>query len=57
MDMNGKILHEWHHDLRSIWPDIYDWYESIKWDPSHTYWSSAFLLENGDVLAIFDGIG
>ncbi|OGL41344.1 MAG: hypothetical protein A2161_20280 [Candidatus Schekmanbacteria bacterium RBG_13_48_7] len=56
-DMSGKILNEWHLGLQPIWKDIYDWYESIKWDPSYTYWSSAFLFENGDVLAIFDGIG
>jgi len=53
MDMEGKVLHEWRYDFLEVWPDET---ESTEIDGSE-YWRWAYLFENGDVLAIFDGLG
>ncbi len=53
MDMEGKVLHEWRYDFLKVWPDET---ESTEIDGSE-YWRWAYLFENGDVLAIFDGLG
>jgi len=49
MDMEGNILHNWSHDLRSLWPDAKG--------RQTTIWRRAYLLENGDILAIHSYIG
>ena len=53
MDMEGRVLHEWRYDFLKVWPDET---ESTDIDGSE-YWRWAHLFENGDVLAIFDGLG
>ncbi|MCK4408786.1 MAG: aryl-sulfate sulfotransferase [Candidatus Eisenbacteria sp.] len=53
MDMDGRVLHEWRYDFLKAWPEQI---ESTEIDGSE-YWRWAYLLENGDVLAIFDGLG
>jgi outer membrane protein assembly factor BamB len=53
MDMDGRVLHEWRYDFLKVWPDEI---ESTEIDGSE-YWRWAHLFENGDVLAIFDGLG
>jgi hypothetical protein len=53
MDMEGRVLHEWRYDFLDAWPDKT---ESTEIDGSE-YWRWAWLFENGDVLAIFDGLG
>ena len=53
MDMEGKTLHEWSYELKDIWPD----YPLHKSSPKTGYWRRAYLYPNGDVLAIFEGIG
>ena len=53
MDMEGSVLHEWRYDFLKVWPDEI---ESTEIDGSE-YWRWAYLFENGDVLAIFDGLG
>ncbi len=53
MDMEGRVLHEWRYDFLKAWPDEI---ESTEIDGSE-YWRWAYLFENGDVLAIFDGLG
>ena len=53
MDMEGTVLHEWRYDFLKAWPDET---ESTEVDGSE-YWRWAYLFENGDVLAIFDGLG
>lgn len=53
MDMEGRELHRWRYALRDLWPDLYQ-------DPNTTkleYWRRAHLFENGDLLAIFEGLG
>jgi hypothetical protein len=53
MDMEGRVLHEWRYDFLEAWPDEI---ESTEVDGSE-FWRWAYLFENGDVLAIFDGLG
>ena len=52
MDMDGKVLHTWSADFARVWPD-----EHLEgWNLALTYfWRRAFLYDNGDLLAIFDG--
>lgn len=53
MDMNGNVVHEWQHAFRRVWPDnsISDEAEGIH------HWRHVHLYENGDLLAMFDGLG
>lgn len=53
MDMKGNPLHEWRYELRELWPD----YPVHRSSPKTGYWRRAHLFPNGDVLAIFEGIG
>lgn len=48
MDMDGKVLHTWHADAREVWPEE-------PTSASLQFWRRAFLRENGDVLAIWEG--
>jgi len=56
LDMEGKVLHEWHCPFEKVWP-------SQKLNNPHAsekhkkYWSDVYLYPNGDVLAIFPRIG
>jgi len=52
-DMEGRTLHEWRYELKAVWPD----YPLHKDSPKTGYWRRAYLYPNGDVLAIFEGIG
>ena len=54
MDMDGKVLHRWRFELTAAWPDQRD--IEIPSD-SKDYWRRAYLYENGDLLAIFEGAG
>jgi hypothetical protein len=50
MDMNGNILHKWGIEMEDVWRDAVD--------SEHTqYWRRVRWYPNGDVLAIFEGIG
>jgi len=53
MDVNGKVRHDWRYPLRRLWPDLAA-------DPLNAkleYWRRAHLFPNGDVLAIYEGLG
>ena len=53
MDMNGNVLHEWRREFRDVWPD-----NPISDDAVGTHhWHHVYLYENGDILAVFQGIG
>lgn len=52
MDMSGKILHRWKRTFEEIWPDA----KQRARQRSH-WWRKVFLFPNGDLLAIFEGIG
>ncbi len=53
MDMDGNVLHRWRHAFLDAFPDYPpQWlYEDAE------FWRRAYLFENGDVLAIFEGLG
>jgi hypothetical protein len=48
--MDGEVLHRWHSDFRTLWPDR-------EYPPRKDYWRRAVLLPNGDVIAIYAGRG
>jgi hypothetical protein len=53
MDMEGNVLHTWEYKFTDVWP-------GRKYpDPPDAAerWRRAYLFENGDVLAIFEGVG
>jgi len=53
MDMDGVVLHEWRCGFRDVWPD-----NPISDDAVGTqHWCRAHLYENGDILAVFQGLG
>ena len=47
MDRKGRTLHRWRYPLRRLWPA----------SPKLEYWRRAWLFPNGDLLAIYEGIG
>jgi hypothetical protein len=53
MDSDGTVLHEWRYEFEKAWPGARDPVDSEIED----FWRRAYLMENGDVLAIFEGFG
>lgn len=53
MDMSGKVLHRWRYPYKRVWPDAVKDFERFgsKW------WRRVHLYDNGDLLAIFGGLG
>ncbi len=56
MDMEGNILHEWRYLFIHAW-DRYPGEELPPNNKSIGYWRRAHPLPNGDVIAIFEGVG
>ncbi|NOT31634.1 MAG: hypothetical protein HOP15_14400 [Planctomycetes bacterium] len=54
MDMDGRVLHTWRADVRTVWPEEQLEGRSLA---LVQFWRRAFLLENGELLAIFEGHG
>jgi hypothetical protein len=53
MDMDGAVLHRWHFEFLEAFPDF-----PPAWlHEGAEFWRRAHLYENGDVLAIFEGLG
>lgn len=55
VDMDGRLVHEWRRPYSSVWDET-----SAVDDPqpdSHVYFRKAKLLPNGDLLAIYIGVG
>ncbi len=50
MDMSGKVLHRWRMDIDDVWPEVPRTIHS-------TFWRRVYGYPNGDLLAIFEGIG
>jgi hypothetical protein len=50
VDMMGRVLHQWRFDIDRVWPDV------PRTMHSH-FWRRAYWYPNGDILAIFEGIG
>ncbi len=53
VDMDGNILHTWEFPFAKAWPEARfpDQLDIVE------HWRRAYLFENGDVLAIFEGHG
>jgi len=53
MDMEGNLLHKWEYSFDKAWPRY-----PGEVNPEHTlFWRRAYLFPNGDLLAIFEGLG
>jgi Arylsulfotransferase (ASST) len=50
MDMDGHVLHTWSYSIDRVWPEVPHTVHS-------TFWRRVHLFPNGDLLAIFEGIG
>jgi len=53
MDMDGAVIHQWHYDFWDLWPD----YPKDDYRVSFNHWRRAHLLPDGELLAIFNGMG
>ena len=52
--MEGNVLHRWSCDISRAFPD----FKPRNDESQHlTFWRRVHLMENGDLLAIFEGIG
>jgi len=56
MDMEGNVLHQWAYDFIDAWKSG-PREELPKRAKGAGFWRRAHLFENGDVLAIYDGLG
>jgi hypothetical protein len=55
IDMDGEILHEWHRPFSTVWNS-----SAAVQDPrpdSHVFFRKAMVYPNGDLLAIYEGVG
>ncbi|MFQ5510227.1 MAG: arylsulfotransferase family protein [Candidatus Krumholzibacteriia bacterium] len=50
MDMDGTVLHRWRMNIDDVWPEVPHTIHSTFWRRVHAY-------PNGDLLAIWEGIG
>jgi len=53
MDMEGNLLHMWRYPFERAWRD----YPEIENKDHKSFWRRVHLYENGDLLAIFEGLG
>lgn len=53
MDRKGQTVHRWRYPLRRLWPDLASDPEMARLE----YWRRAWLFPNGDLLAIYEGLG
>lgn len=53
MDSQGGVLHRWRYPLRRLFPELAADPEMAKLE----YWRRAWLFPNGDLLAIYEGLG
>jgi hypothetical protein len=56
MDMRGQIIHKWHLKYIDAWRTQTEVGLPTS-DKTAGYWRRAHLFDNGDVLAIFEGLG
>ena len=52
IDMEGRALHIWSIEMKDVWPD-----QPADRHNTHTHWVYARLMPDGELLAIFSGIG
>ena len=53
MDMEGKELHRWRKTFEEVWPDA----KKDRRRLGAKWWRRVYLYPNGDLLAIFGGLG
>lgn len=53
LDMDGRLLHRWRREYRQVRPHRLD----SNWYRTDAYWRRVRLAPNGELLAIFDGLG
>lgn len=53
-DMAGNVLHTWSYNFLDVWPQALQFFE---WQPHKSSWRRVHVFPNGDLLAIFEGIG
>jgi hypothetical protein len=53
LDSRGRTLHRWRYPLRRLWPDLAADPRMAKLE----YWRRVWLFPNGDLLAIYEGLG
>jgi hypothetical protein len=53
MNMQGENLHEWTYRFRDAFPEFHD--DTGLPEPDH--WRRVHLFSNGDILAVYDGVG
>lgn len=51
INSDGDVLHRWFYDFADVWPD----YPGKR--QNTTFWRRVHLFENGDLLAIYEGLG
>ena len=56
MDMEGHVHHKWAHGYIEAWTASPDRPELRPSPKGSGFWRRAYLFENGDVLAVFDGL-
>jgi len=50
INMEGEVLHKWQFDIADVWPEVPETVHS-------TFWRRVYPFPNGDLLAIYEGIG
>lgn len=53
LDRKGRTLHRWRYPLRRLWPDLASDPRMAKLE----YWRRVWLFPNGDLLAVYEGLG
>lgn len=56
IDMDGRILHEWRKPYSQVWSSRVSPVRDPQPD-SHVYFRKAHVFRNGDLLAIYEGVG
>ncbi|MCX7718029.1 MAG: arylsulfotransferase family protein [Candidatus Sumerlaeaceae bacterium] len=57
LDPDGRVVHEWQKSFAEIWPDGRHLAPTPRVDPEFLMWRHAYLYPNGDILAVFEGLG
>lgn len=62
LDSTGELIHEWQIEFNQVWPEGVSWRSDamkmlMKHSSHRKYWRRAFICPNGDVYAIFEGLG
>ena len=53
-DMKGNVLHRWTYPMEEVWSKPLGFDE---WEAHETFWRRVHVFPNGDLLAIYEGIG